>query len=160
MMDWKEYETQLYTMVMIEKGNRLLLVERPNDKGFPGYIAPGGKVDFPESPAQGAEREVKEETGLTVKSMRFKGIDEFVIPHKKFRYIVYNYLATDTSGKLLEKPPEGNLKWICKNEALGLPMQPWFKRRFPYFFKEGVFEIHSVWDGIENNSAEVTIREL
>ncbi|MGF2615816.1 8-oxo-dGTP diphosphatase [Rossellomorea vietnamensis] len=159
-MNWKDYETQLYTMVMIEKEGRLLLVERPPDKGFPGYIAPGGKIDFPESPAEGAEREVREETGLTVKSMKFKGIDEFVIPHKKYRYIVYNYLATELNGDLLDDPPEGTLKWISRKKVMGLPMQPWFKRRLPYFFKDGVFEIHSKWDGNESSEAEVTIREL
>jgi 8-oxo-dGTP diphosphatase len=159
-MNWKDYETQLYTMVMIEKGDELLFVERPSEKGFPGYIAPGGKVDFPESPAHGAEREVKEETGLTVKNMKFKGIDEFVIPDKKYRYVVYNYLATETSGELLENPPEGKLKWVNRHTAMEMPMQPWFKRRLPYFFKEGVFEIHSKWDGIDRHDAVVTIREL
>ena len=159
-MNWKDYETQLYTMVMIEKGDKILLVERPSEKGFPGYIAPGGKVDFPESPAQGAEREVKEETGLIVEKLKFKGIDEFVIPAQKYRYVVYNYLAVETSGELLADPPEGNLKWIDREEAGDLPMQPWFKRRFPYFFKEGVFEIHSKWDGNDRQNAEVTIREL
>ncbi|MGD6965219.1 8-oxo-dGTP diphosphatase [Rossellomorea vietnamensis] len=159
-MDWREYETELYTMVMIEKEDHLLLIERPSDKGFPGYIAPGGKIDFPESPSEGAEREVREETGLIVKSMKFKGIDEFVIPHKNYRYIVYNYLAEDIDGDLLEDPPEGKLKWINRKEVMELPMQPWFQRRLPYFFKEGVFEIHSKWDGNDRNEAEVTIREL
>lgn len=159
-MDWREYETELYTMVMIEKEGQLLLIERPSDKGFPGYIAPGGKIDFPESPAEGAEREVREETGLTVKSLKFKGIDEFVIPRKNYRYIVYNYLAEDIDGDLLEDPPEGKLKWINRKEVMDLPMQPWFQRRLPYFFKEGVFEIHSKWDGNDQNEAEVTIREL
>ncbi|MGM0844671.1 MAG: NUDIX domain-containing protein [Bacillota bacterium] len=159
-MNWKEYETHLYTMVMIEKEEKLLLLERTSDKGFPGYIAPGGKIDFPESPSKGAEREVREETGLTVKTMKFKGIDEFVIPHQNYHYIVYNYLATDIHGDLLDDPPEGKLKWINRNEAMNLPMQPWFKRRLPYFFKEGVFEIHSKWDGDDRNEAEVTIREL
>jgi 8-oxo-dGTP diphosphatase len=159
-MNWKEYETQLYTMVMIQRGNDLLLVERPSRKGFPGYIAPGGKVDFPESPAHGAEREVREETGLTVERLKFKGIDEFVIPDKKYRYIVYNYLAVKTSGELLDNPPEGKLKWVSREAAIELPMQPWFKRRLPYFFKEGVFEIHSSWDGNNQHEAQVTIREL
>ncbi|WP_409253873.1 8-oxo-dGTP diphosphatase [Bacillus sp. SCS-153A] len=159
-MKWKEYETQLYTMVMIEKEGKVLLVQRPSEKGFPGYIAPGGKVDFPESPAQGAEREVKEETGLTVEKLKFKGIDEFVIPDQRYRYVVYNYLAVETSGELLDSPPEGKLMWVDKENAGDLPMQPWFKRRLPYFFKEGVFEIHSKWNGDDQHDAEVTIREL
>lgn len=27
-----------------------------------------------------------------------------------------------------------------------LPMQSWFKRRFPLFFEPGTFEISMVWD--------------
>ncbi|MBM7587060.1 8-oxo-dGTP diphosphatase [Bacillus pakistanensis] len=159
-MNWNEFETQLYTMVMVEREGEVLLVKRPDRKGFPGHIAPGGKIDFPESPAEGAIREVREETGLKVERLIFKGIEEFVIPHKKFRYTVYNYIAKEVSGDLLENPPEGELVWVKKGEALELPMQSWFKRRFPYFFKAGTFEIHSKWNGENRGEAEVSIREL
>ena len=41
-------EHQIYTMCMIQRNNEILLIKRPSHRGFPGYIAPGGKVDFPE----------------------------------------------------------------------------------------------------------------
>jgi len=59
-------EHQIYTMCMIQRNNEILLLKRPNHRGFPGYIAPGGKVDFPESIVQAAIREVKEELGLQI----------------------------------------------------------------------------------------------
>lgn len=43
----KVIEHKLYTMVMVENEGRVLLINRPDHLGFPGYIAPGGKVDFP-----------------------------------------------------------------------------------------------------------------
>ncbi|MGM0851359.1 MAG: 8-oxo-dGTP diphosphatase [Bacillota bacterium] len=153
-------ETVMYSLVMIQRGDKVLLLNRPERKEYPGYIAPGGKVDFPESPAAGAIREVREETGLHVEKLRYKGLDEYVVPENRFRYIVYNYLAYETSGELIDNPPEGDLVWVPKTEALDLPMQPFFKRKFPLFFEEGTFEIHTSWDGSDKKTAEVTIRTL
>lgn len=151
----QDIKVSMYTMCLVQDGENVLLINRPNERGFPGYIGPGGKVDFPESLTEGAIREVWEETGLKVKNLIYKGLDEYVDPQNNFRYMVFNYLSTSFEGELLENPPEGELLWIPIDEALTLPMQPWFKRRFPLFFEKGTFEIYEVWD--EEN--QVTIRE-
>ncbi len=77
-------EHRIYTMCMMQRNNEVSLIKRPDHRGFPGYIAPGGKVDFPESIVQAAKREVKEETGLLVSTLTFKGLDEYVNPKKMF----------------------------------------------------------------------------
>ena len=138
--------TDIYTMCIVKKEERILLLKRPPERGFPGYLGPGGKVDFPESIAEGAAREVFEETGLKVKNLIYKGVDGYADTKNNYRYMVFNYVATDFEGTLLEHPPEGELCWVTLDEAMSLPMQPWFKRRFPLFFEEGVFEIHGEWD--------------
>ncbi|MBO7742686.1 8-oxo-dGTP diphosphatase [Paenibacillus sp. MWE-103] len=149
---------RLYTMCMIQDGNRVLLVNRPDGKGFPGYLAPGGKVEFPESIADGAVREAEEETGLKVSGLVFKGLDEFCDTHQGLRYMVFNYLATSFEGELLAHPPEGELVWVEIGQALELPMQPWFKRRFPLFFEPGTFELSFVRDGSTNETLGATMR--
>lgn len=150
---------KLLTMCMVQDGSRVLLVNRPDQKGFPGYIAPGGKVDFPESIVNGAIREVQEETGLLVKDIIYKGLSEFCDPKQGLRYMVFNYLATTFTGELLENPPEGELLWVERDKALDLPMQDWFKLRFPLFFQPGTFEHSAVWDDAAKITLDKTVRE-
>jgi 8-oxo-dGTP diphosphatase len=148
----EQIQIKMYTMCMIQDGDNILLVNRPDSKGFPGYIAPGGKVEFPESIVDAAIREVKEETGLIVKRIVYKGLDEFCDSNGKLRYMVFNYLATSFEGELLEQPPEGELLWVNREEALQLPMQSWFKRRMPLFFRPGTFERSEQWDAVNKVS--------
>ncbi|WP_078380594.1 8-oxo-dGTP diphosphatase [Sutcliffiella halmapala] len=150
----------LYTMCLVQNGDKVLLINRPDKKGFPGYIGPGGKVDFPESLTEGATREVLEETGLKVKNLIYKGLDEYVDIKKGYRYMVYNYITSSFEGELLQHPPEGDLHWVSIEEALELPMQPWFKKRFPLFFADGTFEIYSMWDEAEKETLKETVKHL
>ncbi|EEL88467.1 8-oxo-dGTP diphosphatase [Bacillus cereus] len=155
--NWKDIEHRIYTMCMIQWNNEVLLIQRPDHLGFPGYIAPGGKVDFPESIVQAAKREVKEETGLLVSNLTFKGLDEYVNPKENVRYMVFNYWTDSFEGELLLNPPEGELLWVPIDTALNLPMQDWFKERFPLFFEKSTFEIQRVWDQDLDKQVAMTI---
>ncbi|MBB6454753.1 8-oxo-dGTP diphosphatase [Salirhabdus euzebyi] len=141
----KKITTTLLTMTIIHnvQKNEVLLINRPEKLGFPGYIGAGGKIELTESFSEGASREIKEETGLSVRpeDLIYKGVDEFTLLNDNYRYIVFNYLATVYSGELLAQPPEGELKWVSMDKLEDVPMQSWFRRRLPYFFQEGTFEI-------------------
>ncbi len=156
----KMTKVDIYTMCLVQNGDHVLLINRPSERGFPGYIGPGGKVDFPESPAEAAIREVFEETGLKVQKLIYKGLDEYVDPSKDYRYMVFNYIATSFQGELLQNPPEGELHWVPIEEAKHLPMQDWFKKRFPLFFNEGTFEVHVEWSEEKQAPVKELIQQL
>ncbi|MBE1556570.1 8-oxo-dGTP diphosphatase [Sporosarcina limicola] len=148
---------KIWTVCMIQDGDKVLLLDRQYDN-FKGYIPPGGKVDFPESIVGGAIREVKEETGLEVENLVYKGLYEYVNPVTKDRYMIFNYLTKNFKGELLDNPPEGKLVWFTIDECLHLPMQQSIRRRFPLFFEDGTFEIQVTWDDENNVEGEVTIK--
>jgi 8-oxo-dGTP diphosphatase len=156
-VEWKEIEHRIYTMCMVQEGDQVLLIKRPNHLGFPGYLAPGGKVEFPESIVHGAAREVKEETGLTVSHLLFKGLDEYVNPKSKVRYMVFNYWTDTFEGELLEDPPEGELVWMPIDESENVPMQDWFRERFYLLLEPGTFEIQRVWDADLDKQVAMTV---
>ncbi|MGE8203265.1 8-oxo-dGTP diphosphatase [Heyndrickxia sp. NPDC080065] len=149
---------KFWTVCMVQDGDKVLLLDRQHDN-FKGFIPPGGKVEFPESFVEGAIREVKEETGLEVSNLNYKGLYEYVNPEKNDRYMIFNYITKDFKGTLLEDSQEGKPVWVHIDEVHNLPMQKSIRRRFPLFFEEGTFEIQVEWDNEKNQEGKVTIRK-
>lgn len=147
---------KIWTVCMIQNENKVLLLDRQHDN-FKGFIPPGGKVEFPESIVESAIREVKEETGLDVSNLIYKGLYEYVNPVANDRYMIFNYITKDFKGELLEDAPEGQPIWVNIEDAYNLPMQKSTQRRFPLFFEDGTFEIHVEWNHIENKEGKVKI---
>ncbi|MBM6619557.1 8-oxo-dGTP diphosphatase [Bacillus suaedaesalsae] len=147
---------KIWTVCMIQDGDKVLLLDRQHDH-FKGYIPPGGKVEFPESIVESAIREVKEETGLEVSNLIYKGLYEYVNPVTSDRYMIFNYITKEFHGELPVDGPEGKAVWVNIEEAYTLPMQESIRRRFPLFFKDGTFEIQVQWDQEENKEGKVTV---
>ncbi|MCM3236171.1 8-oxo-dGTP diphosphatase [Heyndrickxia oleronia] len=154
----EEINYKFWTVCLIQNQDKVLLLDRQHDH-FKGFIPPGGKVEFPESFVECAIREVKEETGLDVKNLKYKGIYEYVNPEKNDRYIIFNYMTNEFEGQLLQNSSEGKPVWVNIDEIDQLPMQQSIRRRFPLFFQEGTFEIHVKWDNQKNTEGEVFIRK-
>ena len=106
----------------IEKNEKYLMLYRnkkKNDANGGKWIGVGGKIEENESPDEALIREVKEETGLTLTSYRFRGIVTFVSDTWEGEYM-YLYTADEFEGELIECD-EGELSWIDKKAVLDLP---------------------------------------
>jgi 8-oxo-dGTP diphosphatase len=73
-------EQSFTSHALIVSNKKVLLLHR--SVSFRVWEFPGGGIEFGESPEEAAVREVKEETGLTVKSMRLWTINSQVTPQK------------------------------------------------------------------------------
>jgi 8-oxo-dGTP pyrophosphatase MutT (NUDIX family) len=84
-----------------------------------GYLhTVGGKLELDEDPYAGAVREVREETGLTVKNMRLEAVLTELAPPPDFdhNWVIYHFSADFDSGRL-RKPTRAI--W-CGSAALRL----------------------------------------
>ena len=116
-------ETKLTTLCYPERDGKYLLLHRTkkkNDENRDKWIGIGGKFEPGESPEDCLLREVREETGLTLVSWRFRGIVTFVSDEWPTEYM-HLYTTDEWTGEL-RSCDEGELAWIGKEELCELTM--------------------------------------
>lgn len=112
---------ELTTLCYIEKDESYLMLHRvskKHDVNKEKWIGVGGHFEQGESPEDCLLREVKEETGLTLKSYRFRGILTFNFNDNESEYICL-YTADRFEGELRDCD-EGTLEWVPKRELHNL----------------------------------------
>ena len=103
---------ELTTLCMVFRGDELLLQNRVKTD-WRGYCFPGGHVEPGESIVDSVVREMKEETGLTVKNPRLCGIKQF--PIDGGRYLVFFFKTDAFEGELISSE-EGRMQWIHRKD--------------------------------------------
>ena len=151
--------TKLSTLCYIEKDDKYLMLHRTvkeNDVNKDKWIGVGGHFEADESPEECVLREVKEETGYTLTSYRFRGIVTFVSGNGVTEYM-HLFTADEFEGKSIACD-EGELEWvdIDKIESLHIwegdkiffrllnEERPWFSLKLVY---EGDVLRQAVLDG-------------
>lgn len=110
------------TLCYIEKDNCYLMLyrnKRKVDINKGKWIGVGGHLENDETPDECLIREIHEETGLTLNSFKLRG--EIIFYIDDIIETSYLYTSNDFSG-ILKECDEGILKWIPKDEILGLPL--------------------------------------
>ncbi len=112
------------TLCYIRNDNKTLMlhrVKKENDIHKDKWNGLGGKFEKGESPEECLEREVLEESGLTINDYRLAGVLTFPLFDGKNDWYVYLYEVTGFSGELIDSP-EGNLEWIDDDMLFQLPL--------------------------------------
>lgn len=106
------------TLCYLEQDGQYLMlhrVKKSHDVNHGKWIGVGGKFEFQESPEDCLLREVREETGLTLKSWRYRGIVTFVYNDDEAEYM-HLFTADGWTGTLRDCA-EGELRWVPRDEV-------------------------------------------
>ena len=101
--------------VLIEKDSRVLLVRRMNEPFRGLWTLPAGFINGGEDPAQAAERECLEETGLVV---RIKKVLDVIAgrEHERGADFIIVYSAEIISGEMSPADDADAVEWFERNQ--------------------------------------------
>ena len=142
----------LTTLCYLIKDNQYLMLHRTKkeqDINAGKYIGVGGHVEEGESPYDCIIREVKEETGLTLNSAKYRGYITFVMGSETEHAILFT--SDDFAGTLKDSCDEGELTWVDVDKVSELNLWEG-DRSFLELLKErdDFFSIKLVYDNDDN----------
>ena len=114
---------RLTTLCYIERDGCWLMmnrVKKQNDENAGKWIGVGGHLEENESPEECIAREVREETGLSLKNARLRGIITFILPEWG-NEMTFLYTG-EADGEITRDCDEGVLRWVPVDQALSLPL--------------------------------------
>ncbi len=114
----------LATLVYAIRGDLVLLHRRVKDPNLGLWVAPGGKLEPDESPAECAIREMREETGLEIADPVLRGVMTEVSPRPDYQWLTFIFAATRVAGTLAPAPGIGEFRWVGIREVFDLPIPP------------------------------------
>lgn len=106
---------ELTNMCMLQREDGRLLVQNRRDPNWGGLTFPGGHVEPGESLVDSVIREMKEETGLTIRHPRLIGTKSWMQKDGSGRYLVLLYVANEYEGELHDSE-EGDISWMTLDE--------------------------------------------
>ena len=135
---------ELTNLCLVHRGDLLLLQNRVKED-WKGLALPGGHVEPGESLVESVIREMKEETGLTIRNPRLCGIKQFSI--EGGRYLVFLFETEEFEGEL-RSSEEGQMVWVRREdlssvdtvEALDVLLDVMLKKdltEFQYVIEDG-----------------------
>ena len=111
--------------VLVLKGEAVLVGKRRAGTGPGTWSVPGGLIDFGETFEECAARELREETGLTVRRSSFVTAASDVMPQYGDHSVTVWMYAAEWSGELRNASPEEHSTWEWRTWSdLPRPLYP------------------------------------
>lgn len=128
------------TLCYLEKDGCYLMlhrVKKKKDVNKDKWVGVGGKFEPGEDALACALREVREETGLTMRAPVYRGVVDFYCPPWEPERM-HLYTCADFTGQMTDCD-EGTLEWVPKGEVCRLPIWPGDKIFFALLEQEAPF---------------------
>lgn len=119
-------------------------VKKANDYHRGKWNGLGGKFEFGESPEDCAKREIKEESGLILKSLKLKGFITFPLFDGNEDWYVFLFTSDEFEGELISSA-EGNLDWIPNNKLTTINLWEGDKLFIPWLFQDKFFSAKFIY---------------
>lgn len=137
-----------YTLMFLKRANKVLLGLKGRGLGKGYWNGLGGKVERGENPYDCIKREVKEEGGVTVNSLKHVGVMKYDVleEHNLDSSLVFIFTSSDFTGE--PKPTEemNPVTWFCYDEIPYSNMWSDNVEWFPYMLQDKFFSIHCVYN--------------
>lgn len=145
---------ELTNMVMVQNPETKEVLVQKRIKYWCGITFPGGHVEDGESLYDSAIREVKEETGLDIKNLKYCGCVHWHNTDNNDKYFVHFYKTQDYSGDLLKATDEGEVFFTSLESLKEMKLSPNFDKYLPMFFSDDHYEIFCAWNKKMKEEAE------
>jgi ADP-ribose pyrophosphatase len=111
---------------IVVKDERVLMVKRNKPPGEGLWAIPGGRVEFGETLQQAAEREIMEETGVTIQAKNpvhtFEIIERDGTGRPRFHYVIVDLAAEYVKGEPSPGDDASEARWVSSQELERLPV--------------------------------------
>jgi len=113
-------EPRLAVGGVVIKDDRVLLVRRGKPPAFGEWAIPGGSVELGESLKQAVERELREETGITVRAGEichtFEAVKRDDDGRVRFHYVIIDLMGEYLSGEPVPASDATEAAWLTLAE--------------------------------------------
>ena len=122
-------------------------------KSWKGVAFPGGKIELGESIVPSVKREVYEETGLKLNSVRICGVKDWYDKKEKERQLIILFTSDNYSGDIISETSEGKIYWIDEDELKNTKLADDFDKLLEVFKNEEINEM--VYEENENQDEKL-----